>query len=229
MVLCSSLTRPEHLGPVHGLIFDCDGVLFDSLESNRIYYNAILDKLGLGPMDEEQERFVHMHTAAQSLRHIVPQERWAEIDGAVARVDYGEEILPHLKPEPGLYALLDWLRGTGVRMAVSTNRSTTMGMVSRRFGLEHYFWPILDARKVRAKPHPEGVNAILGKWGMDRSRTAYIGDSSVDENTARAGGVRFWAYKNPHLTAHLHVPDFPTLHGCLKRIRGQGDVCLCRR
>ena len=35
------------------VIFDCDGVMFDSKNANRVYYNHMLEKFGHPPMDAE--------------------------------------------------------------------------------------------------------------------------------------------------------------------------------
>ena len=38
------------------VIFDADGVLFDSTESNTSYYNAIFAQMGEPPMNPEEEK-----------------------------------------------------------------------------------------------------------------------------------------------------------------------------
>lgn len=204
----SALTNPTFLNGLKGIVFDCDGVLFDSMDSNRLYYNAILDRLGLGPMTAEQEAYVHAHAVHESLAYIVPKDRWDEITGARSQVDYRAEILPHLRPEPGLYELLGRLRQAGYRLGISTNRTSTMGWLVQRFGLDRYFEPIVTASDVRPKPHPESLNLILRRWGLLPKQTAFVGDSKVDQLTAQAAEVRFWAFRNPGLTAELHVHDF---------------------
>jgi len=208
MTKLTALTNPCFLEGLRGLVFDCDGVLFDSMDSNRLYYNAILQRLGLGPMTPEQEAYVHAHAVHESLAFIVPRERSQEIPGARAAVDYRAEILPHLKPEPGLYELLGGLRRAGFRLGISTNRTSTMGWLVQRFGLDRYFDPIITANDVRPKPHPESLNLIMQRWGMGPRETAFIGDSKVDALTAQAAGMRFWAFRNPGLAAELHVQDF---------------------
>ena len=218
MAFCGDLMSPEYLVGVRGLIFDCDGVLFDSLASNIRYYNTIKAKLGLEPMDEDQARFVHMHAVQASLAYIVPKGMHHRIEEARASVDYNSEILPFLIPEPGLYELLAWLKRVGTPLAISTNRTTTMDMVVSRFGLQRFFFPVVTATQVWAKPHPEGVYKILRQWRMAPAEVAYIGDSEVDEATAQAAGVAFWAYKNENLPARLHIRDFWSLRRSLKKI-----------
>ncbi len=204
----TALTNPAFLAGLKGIIFDCDGVLFDSMGSNRLYYNAILERLGLGPMTAEQEAYVHAHAVHQSLAYIVPEERWDDIDTARSQVDYRAEILPHLKPEPGLYELLGRLREQGYLLGISTNRTSTMGWLVQRFGLDRFFAPIVTASDVRPKPHPESLNLILRRWGLAPQQTAFVGDSKVDMLTANAAGVRFWAFRNPWLPSELQVDDF---------------------
>ena len=42
---------------------------------------------------------------------------------------------------------------------------------------------------------------------MDGGRVLYVGDSEVDQKTARASGVTFIAYKNPGLEADGFIDD----------------------
>jgi len=216
-VIASHLTHPSLFLGLRGVIFDCDGVLFDSKASNTAYYNAVLAKLDLPPMGLEQEGYCHSHTARDSLLHIVPPRLHDRILDAVAQVNYRRDILPHLAAEPGLYDLLDWLRASGVALGIATNRTTTMDWVVDRFQLGHYFSPIMHAGKARSKPHPEMLHAALRQWGMRRDEAAFVGDTSVDEAAAHAAGVPFWAYKGPGLRARLHVGSYWQLRQALHR------------
>ena len=47
------------------VIFDCDGVLFDSAAANVAYYNAVLERLGRPPMSEEWGRRAHFLSSQQ--------------------------------------------------------------------------------------------------------------------------------------------------------------------
>lgn len=210
-MISSHLSCFDKIPPFSGLIFDCDGVLLDSLESNILYYNAIRAKFGLGPMNQEQTRYVHVCTAGEAMRAIVPEDRWDEIASACKSVDYFTEILPYLKIEPGLFQILDRLRDAGYRLAICTNRTTTMERVSEHFGFSRYFYPILTAGKAVAKPHPESVHKILSAWGCQNDEAVFIGDSFVDQATAQAAGVRFWSYGDPDLAAEMYIPNFWSL------------------
>jgi HAD superfamily hydrolase (TIGR01509 family) len=203
-----STHRAAETARVRGIIFDCDGVLFDSKEVNRRYYNALRSALDLPPMTESELEYVHMQTVSKALDRIIPEDRKNELPAVREKLSYGEYI-PYLRPMNGLYALLDTLRSLGIRMAVNTNRLDTMERILDRFDLSMYFFPVITSARVAfPKPHPEGVHAILKAWRLEKDEVRYIGDSKVDETTASRAGVRFWAYCNKSLLAHRHVSDF---------------------
>lgn len=211
MRICSPVSGARRRSGIKGIIFDCDGVLFDSRDVNRRYYNLIRQELGMEPMDRSEEEYVHMHTADKSVAHIVPPARMAEANRVRKSLSY-RSLMPYMRPEDGLVPCLETLRKRNIRMGVNTNRKDTMELVLELFHLEMFFFPVVTAAKVvTPKPHPEGVHAILKSWNMARTDVVYIGDSLLDQLTCQRAGVRFWAFKNESLTAEMHVPDFWTL------------------
>ena len=223
MTQANHLLDPPLVAPLRGIIFDCDGVLFDSLESNRHFYNAILARIGLPPMTPAQEAYVHVHSVWECYAEIAPGVSRDTLRAAFKDLDYVKEIIPYMKPMPGLFGFLRWLRAQGMPMAVSTNRSTTMEMVTSVFELEPFFSPIMTPLKTRAKPHPESVHVIFNQWrrlmpDLQAHEVAFIGDSKVDQRTAEAAGLKFWAYDNPALRADLHVDCYGKLLAALTRV-----------
>ncbi|WP_027370173.1 HAD family hydrolase [Desulfovermiculus halophilus] len=197
---------------VRGVIFDCDGVLIDSREANLRFYSLILEKMGLPGMSAEDEIYVHMHTVQESLARIVPRDRLHEAMDAAAHISY-REVMDWVRPQPGLIQFLTLLQTAGIRCAVNTNRTTTLPLILERFELVQFFHPVISASDVTwPKPHPESVYWVLQAWEMSPQDVAFIGDSQVDQYTAEAAGVRFWAYGNPGLEADRHVADYWGLH-----------------
>lgn len=216
MRICSPFLSSEILGGVRGFIFDCDGVLVDSMQANMAYYNLFRERFGLPPMSREEELYVHSASSKESLDRILPAEIRAEADEFHKSLDY-RQILPWLKLEQGITDLLTCLRGQGYRLGVNTNRTNTMDMLLDYLGLNGFFQPVIQSSNVsRPKPSPEGVFTILRAWRMQPREVVFVGDSHVDEHTARAAGVRFWAYRNERLMAELHLSDFNELAACLK-------------
>ena len=187
------------------VIFDCDGVMFDSRQANINFYNHLLKQFGLPPMSENSVPFVHMHTAEDSVRHIFRDTPFVEqAQSYRMQMDY-EPFIKDMIMEPGLEELLKGLKPR-FGLAVATNRSNTIGPVLESFGLEKYFDLIISSLDVKnPKPHPESLFMILDFFRVKPRDAFYVGDSAIDEKTAKAAGVVFISYKNRALNADHHV------------------------
>jgi phosphoglycolate phosphatase len=198
---------------VQCVIYDCDGVMFDSLEANSRLYNHLSASLGRGPLSEEELRYCHTHTVYEAIHRLFERDPEQEA-GALAflkTVDL-KAYISYLIMEPHLVETLVRLRESGIRTAVCTNRTTTMKHIVERFALSPYFDMIVTALDVkRPKPDPEAVEMILAGLGVDRLLSVYVGDSEVDRETARSSGVKFVAYKGGGLPADAVIDDHRSL------------------
>lgn len=107
-----------------------------------------------------------------------------------------ERALQEARLEPGALEALQVARGLGFRTAVWTNNG---GAVTRhaleRFALAPHLDLVVTRDEVRhLKPDPDGLRVIAGHW-PDLGEIFLVGDSWVDGLAARAGGVRFIAYR----------------------------------
>jgi len=213
------------------IVFDCDGVLFESREANRAYYDHLLARFGCPPMDEEDLAYVHTHNVMDSVAHIF--RRYPEVSReAVHRyrteLDY-TPFLRYMVMEPDLLEFLEIVR-PHFHTAISTNRTTTMPAILELFGLEPYFDMVVTALDAgRPKPAPDGMVKILERFGATPEETLYIGDSEVDRAHVAPLGVPLVAFKNPELQADYHVGSFmeilrlPPLSSFRRALEGPGD------
>lgn len=217
MALANQLMNPRLLQGVKSVVFDCDGVLIDSLEANTRYYGNIKEQLGLPPLTPSEIKYVHMHTHKDAIRHIVPDELFTKAWKIVQEFD-STSLSQYLKRSDGVLEFLWWLRDAGFKLAVNTSRTDTMDFILKLMDLEGYFSPVITSAKVvTPKPHPEGMYMIMRAHGVQANEVAYIGDSQVDEKTALAAGVRFWAYKDQTLSAEVHIESFWEIKAAMQR------------
>lgn len=190
------------------VVFDCDGVMFDSKEANRAFYNHILGAFGRREMTEEELFYVHMHTAGDSVAYLFQGIK--ELEAAQRyrlAADY-TPFLPLMIMDAGLKEFLEYLRPK-YNLAISTNRTNTMPGLLKLFGLKGYFDLVVTALDVtNPKPHPESLLKIMERFKVRPQEVLYIGDSEVDQKAAAAAGVRLIAYQNKSLTAAHHVDSF---------------------
>jgi HAD superfamily hydrolase (TIGR01509 family) len=211
--------------PVKIAIFDCDGVLFNSYEANRAYYNEIAKMAGRAPLTEEEMAYCHMHTAKESIEYIFRKdpEGMERAFNAAREIDY-VRFLPLMAKEPGMEDTVRLIR-PAVKTAISTNRSTTMPRLIDIYRLDQLFDQIVCALDVKyPKPDPEGVFLILERLGLSPEEAIYIGDSKVDEVTAKNAGTRLIAYKNRQLDADFHADNFDEIGKIVLGLAGKGPV-----
>lgn len=176
------------------VLFDCDGVLFDSQPANVAYYNAIRARLGLEPMDAAWERAVHFLAASSVLERMFGEDdaALAAARAAARDVDYGP-YYALMTPVPGLHEVLAALRPHH-RLGMATNRGSSVAEVVRRFGLDRWLDTAVGVRDVaRPKPHPDVLDEALARLGVAPAAAVYVGDAESDLAAASAAGVHFVA------------------------------------
>ncbi|MFO7760054.1 MAG: HAD family hydrolase [Thermodesulfobacteriota bacterium] len=195
------------------VIFDCDGVMFDSKNANKKFYNHILNFFGHPAMSAKELEYVHIHNVVDSIGHIFrhyPEDLDKALDYRL-EVDYAP-FLDYIAMEPDLPGFLEFLKAKGCDMAISTNRTTTMEKILDIFDLGSYFGKVMTAASApRPKPWPDALFEIMDHYNRFPDDAVYIGDSIVDEEHAENAGVDLVAFKNPELKADYHVSSFTEL------------------
>ncbi|HXR24535.1 MAG TPA: HAD family hydrolase, partial [Candidatus Binataceae bacterium] len=174
------------------VIFDADGVLFDSTESNTAYYNAIFGLIGEPPMSPTEERAGVFMSAPQvfELRAVGDPGRIARMREAARSMD-STPFFELFRPYPGLRTFLLELKQT-YRVGLATNRSATIPAIIDFLGLAGIFDAVASARdQVRPKPAPDIVELCLTRSGVTADRAVYVGDSATDRIAAEAAGTHF--------------------------------------
>ncbi len=195
--------------------FDCDGVMFDSREANKAFYNQVLRHFGRPELTPEQFAFAHMHTCDAALAHLFPDK-----DSLAAAQAYRKKIsyipfVKYMEIEPYLRSLLSKLRPR-YRTAIASNRTDTMASVLEIHQLKDDFDLVVSALDVeKAKPHPALLYKIVDHFQVKSSQVLYIGDSEVDEQAAAAAEIPLVAYNNLSLSAQIHIGSLKELESIL--------------
>ena len=162
-------------------MFDADGVLFESFESNIAYYNAIFAQVGEPPLDAEEEILSISYAASDvfKLRARHNAEMLERIHG-VARNLNQQPFFDLLRPPFELRPFMLELKRR-YRLALATNRSATVPALVEHLNLADIFDAIASALdKVPPKPAPDILRLC-----MERARVTPAADRSMSA-TARS-------------------------------------------
>ena len=182
---------------IRGIVYDCDGVLFESRKANLAYYNTVLSHFGEAPVEESDKERAHLcHTAAstQVFRSLLGEERVAEALGLAETLDY-RQFIPFMEPEPGMREALAILSAS-FPLAVATNRGYSMPSILEHFGLSEFFSTVVTSRDVpRPKPAPDMLHEAARRLQCNETELLLIGDSELDQVAASSAGMSFAVYK----------------------------------
>lgn len=192
------------------VVFDCDGVMFDSKNLNKYFYNHLLQHYGLSPMSADELEHVHSHHVQDSVAHIFrnyPEISVEDVHKYRTSLNYSD-FLQYMTMEKDLVFFLESIKEK-YDLAISTNRSDTMNTILDTFGLTGYFGKVMtSANAKKSKPAPDAMLEILEFYKCDSADAIYIGDTIVDQYHAESSGVDLIAFKNKSLNALYHVNSF---------------------
>jgi HAD superfamily hydrolase (TIGR01509 family) len=181
------------------VIYDCDGVILDSIESNYIFYNRVMNYLGRAPLDRldlDAKRVLHTYSFNNVMEYFFADDACREVAFQFAKTIHYRDLMPFMRIEDGFVAALDQLKGS-TSLAICTNRATSMEMIIEDFGLSGYFEFVMTASQVtNPKPHPEPLLKVLEYFGAEPEEALFIGDGEVDMQAAKGAGIPFISYKS---------------------------------
>lgn len=204
------------------VVFDLDGTLINSIADLTVAVNQALVACGY-PTHSEQECSMMVGNGVRKLfeRALPEGERTEE---NVERIR--ELFIPFYdihnadlsRPYEGICELLAELQTRGIEMAVASNKyhSATQKLIAHYFPNIRFEVVLGHREGVPAKPHPQIVDDIIAHTGVLKEDILYVGDTSVDMQTAVNAGVDVigvsWGYRpREELAAHnpLAIIDHP--------------------
>ena len=181
------------------VIYDCDGVILDSIESNYVFYNRIMDFLGKPEIDRDNgdaRRVLHTYSFNDVMEYFFTGDPQRAEAFRFAKTIHYRDLMPYMRMEDGFVSALDQLKGH-TSLAICTNRATSMDMIIEDFGLTGYFEFVMTASQVtHPKPHPEPLQKVLAYFEAEPEEALFIGDGEVDMQSAKSAGVPFISYKS---------------------------------
>jgi len=177
-----------------GVIFDVDGVLFDSAECHRRSWYALADEAKLSMCDAFfYETFGQTNTTIlQRLlgRVLEPEEnhRLSERKEALFR----EEARSRLQLFPGVTDRLRELRTAGYRLALGTSAPrSNVEFFREELGLAAYVETYACMEDIhRGKPDPEVFLVAAGRLGLAPQHGVVVEDAIPGVQAAKAGGFK---------------------------------------
>ena len=176
------------------VIFDLDGTLLNTLEDLADAGNWVCRRNGWPEHSLEEFRAMVGHGLSNLVERFSPEGCRSPLMlvNTLAQFSeyYGQHNMDKTAPYTGMTDLVAELDRRGLKLAVYSNKADDF---SRQI-VEHYFPGAFalvrgKVRGVPVKPDPTGVRQVLAELEADPARTLFVGDSSVDVETAHNAGL----------------------------------------
>jgi phosphoglycolate phosphatase len=179
------------------VVFDFDYTLADSSPGVIECINYALQKMGLSPCSHDAIRAMIGISLAQTSRELSGDgggQRFAEFERHF--IERGDQVmLQGIRLFDSVRPTVEALLVEGITLGiVSTKYRCRIEAVLKRNGLEGAFAVVFGGEDVTAhKPDPSGLTTAVAKLGRADDEVLYVGDSTVDAETAQRAGVSFVA------------------------------------
>ncbi len=198
------MTYPETI------IFDLDGTLIHSAPDLQAAMNVALSSLGR----EQLDLATVISFIGNGVEVLVERSLRAtgKISSEIHRSalaafleSYSQNMTALTRPYPGVIACLEALKSADVRLGICTNKPTGPAKdICDQLDLSRFFDVIAGAEPDQPKkPDATPLLACIGAMGGTVPNALYVGDSTVDYQTAKNADVSFRLYSRGYLNAGI--------------------------
>jgi HAD superfamily hydrolase (TIGR01509 family) len=190
------------------VIFDMDGVLLDSGAHHREAWRALLNELGVPPVQPEFWRLTIGRPSVEAVPLLLGRATpWPEAQRLAERKQDHYRRLARGGPPPvrGVVAFIDTLAARSVPCAVATSASRfDADRLLGRTGLRDRFGIVVTAEDVRrGKPDPEVYLRAADGLGLSPPQCLVFEDAVVGVQAARSAGMRVIGVSTAHTETEL--------------------------
>jgi phosphoglycolate phosphatase len=200
------------------IAFDLDGTLVDTAPDLIGTLNTLLAEEGRAPVPLSAARHLVGHGARALLERgfseageSLDPERGQRLFERFIEAYLGR-IAEESRPYDGVEAALDRLATAGARLVVCTNKRTDLSLaLLDALGMTPRFADVVGADQAAPKPDPRLLLLAIERAGGAPGRALYVGDSMIDQATARAAAVPVVGVTFGYSERPLEAADFDAL------------------
>lgn len=178
---------------LRAVLFDLDGTLVDSYQAITQSVNHVRGLHDQQPLSEPEVRRAVGNGVRHLLQRTVPA---GDLDKDVEAFlnHHPTVLLSGTHTLPAAIEILKSLKDQGFQLAVCSNKPLQLTkQLLELLHMDGYFDEVLGPELVeRPKPFPDMLVAAMRRLGVSPQQTLYVGDMTIDIETARGAGVVVW-------------------------------------
>jgi HAD superfamily hydrolase (TIGR01509 family) len=209
---------------IRGVVFDMDGLMFDTEPVMSKSYELLIKEYGKEPIFDPKTGLIHHIGLGKVIAGLVKEKHGIEEDVEILRqkrrVIY-YQILERdgLKTMPGLLKLLKLLKNKNISIALASNSPLKSILFNLRVSkVDKYFNEIISGENVNNhKPHPDVYLEAAKNLGLNPSECLALEDSQPGVESGKAAGMKVIAVPSKY-TKHQDFSKADLIVNSLKDI-----------
>ncbi len=196
---------------VRAVIWDMDGVIVDSGDDHYRSWRDTFKTQGVDFTEKDFQRVFGQRNDAIIRKIMGISLTQASIDRLAEEKDalFRQIVKSHVKPFPGVTALLKTLKANGILAAVASSAPLeNIHLILSEAGIAGYFQALVFGREVsEGKPSPQIYLLAAQKLGAEPANCIVIEDAVAGVEGAKKAGMRCIAVTNTHEANGLNSAD----------------------
>jgi len=199
--------------PPFAVAFDLDGTLIDNNQYHFITWQEFYRKRNRELTMDEYKACFNGRTMTDCVKYVFQQpdmpaeeiERYTNEKESL----YREIYAAHIKPIPGLLALLELLEQAQIPMVIATSGiQDNIDFLFSHIPIKRYFKRVIKGSDItHGKPHPEMYQLAARELGLPAEKCIAFEDATVGIASAGGAGMKVVALTTTHTPEELVSAD----------------------
>jgi len=172
---------------LHGMIFDLDGTLADTLPVCFTAFREIFREYLGQDYTDQQARQLLGPSEIGIFEDLIPQHSREALASYLRAYERAHRDCP--EPFTGICEILSSLRERDVKCAIVTGKGPESAAISLKVLNLEGFFNLVEAGSPNGSNKPTAMKNTLDFWELKSSQVAAIGDSRSDINAAKEVGI----------------------------------------
>ena len=170
------------------ILFDFDGVLFDSEKNMQLSWNAVMKKFFIKKNFAYYKKFIGL-PFKKILLNLDIKSRHKEIEEYYQKNSI--KYLNMIKPYPGVIKTLERQKNKRVLLGIWTSKhKKRVDKILKKYDLR-FDIILTPQKKIRGKPYPDQVKKCLKKLKLLNKYVTFVGDMKSDKIAAKNANINF--------------------------------------
>ncbi|KOF57514.1 haloacid dehalogenase [Clostridium sp. DMHC 10] len=194
------------------VLFDFDGVIVNTEESNARYFEKALASFGIYLSEEDKHKLIGTKDSENVIRLLSRAPKKVTFEELqLKRKEVGNTYENgDISPMPGLISLIENFREKGLKIGIVSSTSTRLIIIAlNRMKMMNLFDVIICGDMcTKGKPDPEGYKKAMSLLKAKPEECIVFEDSKVGIHAGKIAGAQVVAYKGSGIPQNVEEADF---------------------